>query len=161
MRMELEYARKELETSFQSRVQAQADRESELLRVSADKERRVQQMEFEARQHMQRELDELRCREEGSRRKAELETQATRMLETRLKEMQVRRKLSMYATDGLVVIVGVVLARRWCWSLGSESWGGGRRSWRWCGATSRRQPEKKLGPVWSTRSRVCCEREPR
>ena len=89
MRMELEYARKELESDYQSRVHAQAQREADLERVCAEKQRKSQQMEFEARQHMQRELDDLRSREESSRRKADLETQATRMLESRLKEMQV------------------------------------------------------------------------
>lgn len=108
MRMELEYARKELEASFNSRLQTQADRESELLRITNDKERRVQQMEFEARQHMQRELDELRSREESSRRKAELETQATRMLETRLKEMQVRATKTVFLLKILITLLFIL-----------------------------------------------------
>ena len=89
MRLELEHSRREIETTYQARLQAQVEREAELSRVTAEKERRSQLMEYEARQRLQRELEEVKGREEASRRKADMEMQSTRMLEARLKEMQV------------------------------------------------------------------------
>jgi hypothetical protein len=88
-RVEIDLARKELEGSYQHRLQAHMDREAESMRIAADKARQASMLEYESRQRMQRELDDLRTREENSRRKIELETQGIRMLESRLKETQV------------------------------------------------------------------------
>jgi hypothetical protein len=99
MRVELEQARRELEATFQHRINSHAEREVETQRAAAESQRRAQQMEFDSRQRIQREMDELRGREESSRRKAEVEMQATKMLEARLKEAQVYNEYFMPQND--------------------------------------------------------------
>jgi hypothetical protein len=55
----------------------------------AERERQLQQTQYEARQHLQREIDELRSREKASARKVDLETQGLHTLELRLKEAKI------------------------------------------------------------------------
>jgi hypothetical protein len=88
-RLELEAVRTELEQSFERRMLAQAGREADSLRAAADRERSLQQAQFEARQRLQRELDDLRAREQNVSKKAELDTHGLAVFESRLKESQI------------------------------------------------------------------------
>ena len=87
-RLELEAMRTELESSFERRMQVQTEREADSLRGAAERERQLQQAQYEARQRLQRELDELRAREQNATKKTELDAQGLRLLESRLKESQ-------------------------------------------------------------------------
>lgn len=88
-RLELESMRIELEANFERRMVVQSEREAESLRGAADRERQLQQAQYEARQRLQRELDDLRNREQNASKKLELDNQGLRLLESRLKEVQV------------------------------------------------------------------------
>lgn len=88
-RLELEAMRTELEANFERRMVVQAERESASLRGAADRERQLQQAQYEARQRLQRELDDLRNREQNASKKLELDNQGLRLLESRLREMQI------------------------------------------------------------------------
>jgi hypothetical protein len=85
-RAESEILRKELEGDYQRRLQDHAERESSSNRAFSDRDRQMQQSQYEARQQMQREIDDLRGREKSGIRKLELESQGLQMLELRLKE---------------------------------------------------------------------------
>lgn len=88
-RAELEAMRMELEATYERRISLQSDREAESLRIAAERERILQQSQYEQRQKLQRELDDLRSREINTARKLELDTQGLRLLESRLKEAQI------------------------------------------------------------------------
>ena len=88
-RQELESVRTELEASFERRMLAQAERETDSLRIAADKERNLQQAQYEARQRLQHELDDLRARERNTSKKTELDMHGLQLLESRLKESQI------------------------------------------------------------------------
>ena len=87
-RKEMDALRKQLETDYQRRLQEHAEREDASVRAMTDRERQLQQMQYESRQQMQREIDELRSREQGGQRKLALETQGLEALELRLKEVK-------------------------------------------------------------------------
>ena len=87
-RNEMDALRKQLETDYQRRLQEHAEREDASVRAMTDRERQLQQMQYESRQQMQREIDELRSREQGGQRKLALETQGLEALELRLKEVK-------------------------------------------------------------------------
>lgn len=86
VRAETDIIRKELEADYQRRLHEHAERESASIRSFADRDRQVQQSQYEARQLMQREIDDLRGREKSGLRKLELESQGLRALELRLQE---------------------------------------------------------------------------
>ena len=85
-RIECDIIRKDLEKDYQRRLQEHSERESISIRALSDKERQMQQSQYEARQQMQREIDDLRSREKAGHRKIELESQGLQSLELRLKE---------------------------------------------------------------------------
>ena len=89
-RTELDAQRRELELEFQRRLTAASDREKELTRQHAEKERQLEATQYEYRQRMQRELDELRLREVAAAKKSELDAQGAALLEQRLRETQIR-----------------------------------------------------------------------
>lgn len=86
LRAETDIIRKELESDYQRRLHEHAERESASIRSFADRDRQVQQSQYEARQLMQREIDDLRDREKSGHRKLESESQGLRSLELRLQE---------------------------------------------------------------------------
>lgn len=88
-RQELESMRTELEANFERRMTMQTEREADSLRAAAERERQLQQAQYEARQRLQRELDDLRSRELSASKKLELDNQGLRLLESRLKEAQI------------------------------------------------------------------------
>lgn len=87
-RLELEMMRTQMEASFERRMVVQAEREAESLRGASERERQLQQAQYEARQRLQRELDDLRNREQSASKKLELDNQGLRLLESRLREVQ-------------------------------------------------------------------------
>jgi oral-facial-digital syndrome 1 protein len=89
MNIAIELTRRDMEADFHRRLQAHAERESESLRNASDRERQLEQLQYESRQRMQREIDDIRARETASLRKVDLETQGLRVLEARLKEAQI------------------------------------------------------------------------
>ena len=88
-RAELEATRAELESIYERRLAQQSEREAESLRAAAERERLLQQTQFEQRQRLQRELDDLRSREQTTARKLELDHQGLRLMESRLKEAHI------------------------------------------------------------------------
>jgi oral-facial-digital syndrome 1 protein len=88
-RVEIEKLKGQLDTDYQRRLNEQAEREAASLRSMADRERQLQQTQYEARQKLQREIDDLRAREKASVRRFELETQGLQTLELRLKEAKI------------------------------------------------------------------------
>jgi hypothetical protein len=86
VRAETDIIRKELEADYQRRLHEHAERESASIRSFSDRDRQMQQSQYEARQLMQREIDDLRGREKSGLRKLELESQGLRALELRLQE---------------------------------------------------------------------------
>ena len=87
-RVETDILRKELESEYQRRIQEHSERESQSIRALSDRDRQMQQSQYEARQQMQREIDDLRGREKSGMRKLELESQGLGSLELRLKEVK-------------------------------------------------------------------------
>lgn len=85
-RAETDVIRKELESDYQRRLKEHSERESASVKALADRDRQMQQNQYEARQLMQREIDDLRSREKSGLRKLELECQGLRTLESRLQE---------------------------------------------------------------------------
>jgi hypothetical protein len=87
-RTEVEALRRQLEGDYQRRLHEHGEREDAALRAMTERERQLQQLQYETRQQMQREIDELRSREVAGQRKLELETQGLQALELRLKEVK-------------------------------------------------------------------------
>lgn len=87
-RIEMDILRKELESDYQRRLLEHSERESASIRALSDRDRQMQQSQYEARQQMQREIDDLRSREKSGMRKIELESQGLGSLELRLKEVK-------------------------------------------------------------------------
>ena len=85
-RKEIDILRKEIEADYQRKLQEHAERESASIRALSDRERLMQQSQYEARQLMQREIDDLRGREKSVQRKLEVESEGLRCLELRLNE---------------------------------------------------------------------------
>jgi len=87
-RLDLQTLRIEMEADYQRRMAVQVEREEEMSRMHADKERKSAQQQYEARQKMQLEIDDMRSREQASGRKLEMESQGLRMLDLRLQEIK-------------------------------------------------------------------------
>ena len=85
-RKETDILRKEIEADYQRKLQEHAERESASIRALSDRDRSMQQSQYEARQQMQREIDDLRGREKSVQRKLEVESEGLRSLELRLNE---------------------------------------------------------------------------
>ena len=85
-RQELDTLRRDLEADYKRRLEAHLAREELAARTAADRERGMQQTQFEFRQRMQREVDELRAREAAAVKKYELESKGLALLELRVKE---------------------------------------------------------------------------
>ena len=78
----------ELDADYQHKLKLHADRETQSIRNTAERERVSQQTQFESRERLQREIDITRERERAASRKIELEAQGLHMLELRMKEVQ-------------------------------------------------------------------------
>jgi hypothetical protein len=87
-RLALEALRREYDQEYNRRLQVHLDREAACDKLVADKERSMQQSQYESRQLLQREIDDLRSREQISLRKYEMESHGLRLLEMRLKEAE-------------------------------------------------------------------------
>lgn len=88
-RTEVEITRNELESEYQRRLYEHTERETLSNRAMVDRDRLIQQSQYDSRQHMQREIDDLRNREKTMIRKNELESQGLQTLELRLKEVKI------------------------------------------------------------------------
>ena len=89
-RVELDAVRREMDLEYERRLVASTDREKEVARQHAERERQLEASQYEYRQRMQRELDELRMRETAATKKGELDAQGAALLEQRLRETQIR-----------------------------------------------------------------------
>jgi oral-facial-digital syndrome 1 protein len=89
-RVELDAVRREMDLEYERRLAASTDREKEVARQHAERERQLEASQYEYRQRMQRELDELRMRETAATKKGELDAQGAALLEQRLRETQIR-----------------------------------------------------------------------
>jgi hypothetical protein len=85
-RMLLDSLRKELELDYQRRLASHITREEISSKNAMDRERNMQQTQYEFRQRMQKEVDELRTREASMVKKYELESKGLSLLELRVKE---------------------------------------------------------------------------
>ena len=85
-RQELDSLRRDLEADYKRRLDAHVAREELAAKTAADRERSMQQVQYEFRQRMQKELDELRAREAAAVKKYELESKGLALLELRVKE---------------------------------------------------------------------------
>ena len=87
-RIETDKIREELEKDYNRRVQEHSEREISSIKASSDRDRLIQQNQYECRQQMQREIDDLRGREKAGIRKLDLESQGLQSLDLRLKEVK-------------------------------------------------------------------------
>ena len=85
-RQELDSLRRDLEADYKRRLEAHLAREELANKTALDRERTMQQAQYEFRQRMQKEIDELRSREAAAVKKYELESKGLSLLELRVKE---------------------------------------------------------------------------